>query len=219
MHGAIVNQIYLENTEGIPAFDHLAAEFAADDQHTAVTASTRRPDQEHRPHADLDVQVLRTAWQHMTDVHEFSRLIKDLGIKREQAFELIGSDFAYRVDASALPALLDHVKQNSQPVMIFVGNNGMTQIYNGTISTIQSTGESYLALNQDMRLHLQTANIHHGWVVRRPARNGIITSVEFYDAQGEQIVNVFSRRGRNTEESPAWRKIVAGLTKHPWPPQ
>jgi hypothetical protein len=38
--------------------------------------------------------------------------------------------------------------------------------------------------------------VDHGWVVRRPTDHGMITSVEFYDAQGKQIVNFFSRRDR-----------------------
>jgi len=68
-------------------------------------------------------------------------------------------------------------------------------------------------LDPDFNLHLRQAGIDHGWVVKRPAKDGMITSVEFYDAKGEQVVNFFSRRDRNKEETTAWRAIVATLPK------
>lgn len=210
--GNAVNKIYLDNEAGVAMFDKLVADFRAADQNAtlkvdkAVTKLARKPD------AEVDVKELRAAWHEMSDVHEFPRLLKDLGISREQALGLIGKDAAYRINAQAVQSLLESAARQAQPIMMFVSNAGMTQIYSGTINKVQASGDWFNVLDPEVNLHLRSAAIDHGWVVKRPARDGVITSVEFYDVRGEQVVNFFSRRDRNKEESATWRDIVASLT-------
>jgi len=109
--------------------------------------------------------------------------------------------------------LLESAAKQGQPIMVFVSNPGMTQIFSGTIKKVKQTDEWYNVLDPDFNLHLRQAGIDRGWVVKRPAKDGVITSVEFYDAKGEQVVNFFSRRDRNKEETAVWRNIVASLAK------
>nr|WP_241517422.1 TonB-dependent receptor [Herbaspirillum aquaticum] len=68
-------------------------------------------------------------------------------------------------------------------------------------------------LDPDFNLHLRAKAVDHGWVVRRPTDHGMITSVEFYDAQGKQIVNFFSRRDRGQPETMQWRNMVEALPR------
>ncbi|WP_034303585.1 hemin-degrading factor [Herbaspirillum sp. RV1423] len=214
VHGNAVNKIYLDNEAGIAAFDKLVADFKATEQRAylvvdkeTVKKSGKKTD------AEVDIKELRAAWNEMSDVHEFPRLLKDLGITREQALTLIGNDAAYRISAQSVQTLLESAARQGQPIMVFVSNPGMTQIFTGTIKKVQPTGEWYNVLDPDFNLHLRQAGIDRGWVVKRPAKDGVITSVEFYDAKGEQVVNFFSRRDRDKEESATWRSIVAGLTR------
>lgn len=213
MHGDAVNKIYLDNEAGVAAFDKLVADFKAGDQRTALKVDRAPAKLVKKPNGEVDVKELRASWNELTDVHEFPRLLKDLGITREQALDLIGKDAAYRISAQSVQRLLDSASRQSQPIMVFVSNPGMTQIFSGTVKQVKATGEWFNVLDPDFNLHLRQAGIDHGWVVKRPAKDGVITSVEFYDANGEQVVNFFSRRDRNKEESPTWRSIVASLTR------
>ena len=97
--------------------------------------------------------------------------------------------------------------------MVFVSNGGMTQIYSGLIDKAAIKGEWYNASAADFQLHVHSGAIHHGWVVRRPTDHGIVTSVEFYDAAGRQLVNFFSRRDRGQPETEQWRRMVADLPR------
>lgn len=213
MHGNAVNKVYLDNEAGVAVFDKLVADSRAADQSIALKVDRAPTKVVKKPNGEVDVKELRASWNELTDVHEFPRLLKDLGITREQALDLIGKDAAYRISAQSVQDLLNNSSKQAQPIMVFVSNPGMTQIFSGTVKKVQGSGEWFNVLDPDFNLHLRSAGIDHGWVVKRPAKDGVITSVEFYDANGEQVVNFFSRRDRNKEESAAWRSIVAGLTR------
>ena len=46
------------------------------------------------------------------------------------------------------------------------------------------------------------------WVVRKPTEDGIVTSVELYDAQGVLLVQFFGERKPGQVEREDWRAIV-----------
>lgn len=213
VHGNAVNKVYLDNEAGVAAFDKLVADFKASEQVAHLSVDKAPVKVVKKPNGEVDVKELRATWSELSDVHEFPRLLKDLGITREQALDLIGKDAAYRISAQSVQTLLDSAARQGQPIMVFVSNPGMTQIFSGTIKKVKQTDEWYNVLDPDFNLHLRQAGIDRGWVVKRPAKDGVITSVEFYDAKGEQVVNFFSRRDRNKEETAAWRQIVASLAK------
>ena len=213
VHGNAVNKVYLDNEAGVAAFDKLVADFKAPEQPAYLSVDKAPAKVAGKPNGEVDVKELRDTWNELSDVHEFPRLLKDLGITREQALDLIGKDAAYRISAQSVQTLLESAAKQGQPIMVFVGNPGMTQIFSGKITKVKATEEWYNVLDPDFNLHLRQAGIDHGWVVKRPAKDGMITSVEFYDAKGEQVVNFFSRRDRNKEETTAWRAIVATLPK------
>lgn len=213
VHGNAVNKVYLDNEAGVAAFDKLVADFKAPEQLAYLSVDKAPTKVVKKPNGEVDVKELRDTWNELSDVHEFPRLLKDLGITREQALDLIGKDAAYRISAQSVQTLLDSAATQGQPIMVFVSNPGMTQIFSGKITKVKATDEWYNVLDPDFNLHLRQAGIDHGWVVKRPAKDGMITSVEFYDAKGEQVVNFFSRRDRNKEETAAWRNIVASLAK------
>jgi putative hemin transport protein len=210
-HGDAVHKVYLDNEAGIAAFDKLVADFKAADQVAEMKVDKARSRPPRKPDSEVDVKELRASWNEMSDVHEFPRLLKDLGISREQALGLIGKDAAYRISAQSVQTLIESAARQEQPIMVFVSNAGMTQIFSGNVKKVQTVGEWFNVLDPEFNLHLRSAGIDHGWVVKRPGKDGVITSVEFYDAKGDQVVNFFSRRDRNKEESATWRQIVSSL--------
>ena len=212
-NGNAVNKVYLDNEVGLNAFDKLVADYKMPEQVAQLKVEPAPLKAALKPNAQVDVKELRASWNELGDVHEFPRLLKDLEITREQALDLIGTDAAYRITGQALQTLLINAAQQEQPIMIFVSNPGMTQIYAGTINKVQTIGEWFNVLDPNINLHVRQANVDHGWVVKRPVKDGVLTSVEFYDAKGEQVVNFFSRRERNKPETDAWRQLVAVLQR------
>nr|WP_198984397.1 ChuX/HutX family heme-like substrate-binding protein [Herbaspirillum sp. ASV7] len=214
--GDAVHKIYLDNDEHVAAFDKLVSDFRVSEQRAGLTVEPAPPlpAQAARttPSAD-DIRELRQSWQELTDVHQFPRLLRELKLTREQALQLIGPEAAWRITPQAAHALLEEARARQQPIMVFVSNRGMTQIYSGTIGKLATSGEWLNVLDPDFNLHLRSAAVDHGWVVRRPTDHGVVTSVEFYDASGRQIVNFFSRRDRGQPETEQWRSMTDALPR------
>lgn len=211
-NGDAVHKVYVNDEKGVAAFDRLTADFKAESQRPDWTVALAKI-KPAKLLTDMDIRDLRNAWHEMTDVHEFQRLINDFGISRERAFELIGKESAYKISGKSVEVLLKDAAKRQQPIMVFLSNPGMTQIYSGVIENPVAKDGWFNVLDPDFDLHLRQSGVDHGWVVRRPARSGIITSVEFYDNKGNQIVNFFSLRERNKEETIGWRELVGNLGK------
>lgn len=214
--GDAVHKVYLDNEQHVPQFERLVADFRLADQQAALNlepAPAPATLQQVAPPSPEAIGELRRSWQELTDVHQFPRLLRELKLTREQALQLIGPESAWRIAPQAAQALLEDARQRRQPIMVFVSNGGMTQIYSGLIGKTAVAGDWYNVLDPDFNLHLRTKAVDHGWVLRRPTDHGMITSVEFYDAQGRQIVNFFSRRDRGQPETMQWRNMVEALPR------
>jgi putative hemin transport protein len=51
------------------------------------------------------------------------------------------------------------------------------------------------------------------WIVRKPSRDGIVTSLEIFDSEGRQIAWLFGQRKPGEPELSAWRQIVDRLPR------
>ncbi|MAF06211.1 MULTISPECIES: ChuX/HutX family heme-like substrate-binding protein [unclassified Herbaspirillum] len=214
--GDAVHKVYLDNEQHVAQFDRLVADFRLPNQQAALNiepAPVTATLQQTTPPSAEAIRELRQSWHELTDVHQFPRLLRELKLTREQALQLIGPDSAWRIAPQAAQALLENARERQQPIMVFVSNGGMTQIYSGLIGKTAVAGDWYNVLDPDFNLHLRAKAVDHGWVVRRPTDHGMITSVEFYDAQGKQIVNFFSRRDRGQPETMQWRNMVEALPR------
>ena len=95
------------------------------------------------------------------------------------------------------------------PIMVFVGNPGMIQIHGGPVQRVEVLGPWLNVLDRDFNLHLRADQVAHAWVVRKPTHDGIVTSLELFDAHGETIAMLFGERKPGQPERPEWRRLVA----------
>jgi putative hemin transport protein len=165
------------------------------------------------PDANVDIDGFRHAWAAMTDTHQFFALLRRFNLGRTQALRLAPPEYAWRVARDSIGTLLTSAAKTSLPIMVFVGNAGMIQIHTGAVSTIRTMGAWLNVLDPDFNLHLRTDLIDSIWVVRKPTSDGVVTSVELYDAQGENIALLFGARKPGNPELPAWRELAGKLTR------
>ena len=90
------------------------------------------------------------------------------------------------------------------PIMCFVGNPGCIQIHTGPIYTLKVMGPWFNILDPTFNLHLREDAIHQGWVVRKPTRDGIVTSLELFDRM------VAASSSSSASASPASRSCRRG---------
>lgn len=154
---------------------------------------------------------LRQAWSAMTDTHQFFGMLKKLNFHRLDAVETVGEDFAWQLDHTAVEAMFRKVAGTGLPVMAFVGNEGCIQIHSGPITNVSPMGPWLNVLDTTFHLHLRLDHVIAAWAVRKPTKDGHVTSVELYDENRELIIQFFGQRHEGVDERPEWRAVVEQL--------
>jgi len=162
-----------------------------------------------------DPTALQKGWAALRDTHEFHGLLKRLGLRRLQALHLAQPAYAQRLDSTAARALLQAVAGNGTPIMVFVGNPGCIQIHSGAVQRIVVMGPWLNVLDARFNLHLREDAIAEAWAVRKPTVDGLVSSLELFDAEGELIAQFFGQRKPGQAERCAWRQLLDSLVHEP----
>jgi putative hemin transport protein len=156
-------------------------------------------------------QALRTAWDRMTDTHQFLGLVNNHGMNRLGAYRVAGAPYGDRLEPEAVTLTLRQAAEAGVPVMIFVGNPGCIQIHGGPIEKIVPMGPWINVMDPRFNLHLRADRLAEVYRVWKPTRTGDVFSVEAFAADGELILQIFGYR-KNTPAEP-WNALVASLPR------
>lgn len=185
------------------------------------TASVQSADLDIEPAAekvvDLSIpdaetlEAFHTGWRAMEDTHEFFGLLRTHGVGRLAALKSGPADLVEPVAVDAPRRILEAASKAAQPIMVFVGNSGIIQIHTGPVERIVVTGPWVNVLDPRFNLHLREDAVASAWIVRKPTRDGVVTSLEVYSTTGELIVQFFGKRKPGIPEAEGWRAILAEL--------
>jgi putative hemin transport protein len=205
-HGMAVHKVFLGSEAQLAP---LVARFAGDDGYeVAPRAAEPAP----RPDEAVDAAALRARWDALEDTHELAPLLHELGVARTQALRLAGTSRARRVAGDALDAVLRAAAAEALPLMIFAGNRGCIQIRSGAVDNIVVAGKWLNVLDRGFNLHVDATGIDESWVVHKPARGGVVTSLELYDAAGRELLYLFhERHDRDRPEDGRWAALCRSL--------
>lgn len=205
--GEAVHKIYATDETDRAAFDALIVRHSA--QAAPPVIAPRAADTAERPDTEIDVEGLRSAWRGMKDTHEFFPMLGRFQVGRVQALRLAGDEFARELPVRALRAAMEQASEAATPIMIFVGSPGCIQIYTGPIERLVETHGWFNILDPAFNLHLRESGIARVFSVRKPTDDGIVTSIEAFDAQGRTILLMFGARKPGQPELTEWRGLVS----------
>lgn len=156
-------------------------------------------------------------WRDMSDVHQFFTLLKAHNLSRQQIFRIVSNELAWEVPTHSLSQLLSLAHQAKNEIMLFVGNRGCVQIFTGTINKlsplrIESSQTDWLNVSSnDFNLHIIENGISECWVTRKPTQDGFVTSLEVFDKQGNQIIQMYGQRTEGIPEQALWNQQILSL--------
>jgi putative hemin transport protein len=211
--GTAVHKVYATAETSSDAFTALVSRFRAEDQSRSIALEPEPAATLPQPDADIDVAALRDTWSKLEDTHDFFGMLRRLRVDRVQAFRLAGPQFARPLAVAAARSLLEQAAARNLPIMIFVGNRGCIQIHTGPVKRLVTTGPWLNVLDPDFNLHLREDAVAGAWLVRKPTRDGDVTSVEIFDAAGDAIAMFFGKRKPGQAEDLAWRTLANGLAE------
>lgn len=208
--GLAMHKVFLQDESDREAFEKLIAEFKSDEQgFSAIPVEAPAPD---RADSEIDVEGFREGWRKLEDTHHFFGLLKKFGVGRVQALRLIGEEFAVPLKTTVGGDVLRAASEAKLPIMIFVGNRGCIQIHTGPVEKIVPFGTEWInVLDDEFNLHLRETGVRTAWLVRKPTKDGIVTSIELYDEAGENIALFFGKRKPGEPEDGNWRNLAESL--------
>ncbi|MET3524315.1 hemin-degrading factor [Mesorhizobium abyssinicae] len=216
--GKAMHKVQLGAASDLDAYQKLVAELESCNQApiVAVKASGVVDDAE-VPDQAATVEDLRERWSQLTDVHQFFGMLKTLKLSRCDAIRMVGEDYAWALDKDAIGAMFQQAAEDEMPIMCFVGNRGCIQIHSGPIKSVKTIGPWINVLDETFHLHLGTHHIREVWAVRKPTKNGNVTSLEAYGADGKMIIQFFGKRHEGEGEREDWRFLAETLPRIPGP--
>ncbi|RWP03943.1 hemin-degrading factor [Mesorhizobium sp.] len=216
--GEAVHKVHLRPASNLYAYQKLVAELESPNQESSVAISEGGLESEAEASAaSADVDDLRDRWSRLTDVHQFFGMLKTLKLDRRKALRMVGQDYAWLLDHDAVSAMFHHAAEGEMPIMCFVGNRGCIQIHSGPIKSIKPMGPWINVLDETFHLHLRADHIQEVWAVRKPTKDGHVTSLEAYGADGKMIIQFFGKRHEGESEREDWRFLADNLPRIPSP--
>ena len=209
--GEAVHKIYLTSGSDAKALDVLVSHHRHTRQDTFIETEPYAPETFDSAQSKVDWDGFRMAWKSLKDTHDFKPMLRRFGVRREQALEGIGQEFAYQVSNDSVRRTLEQARDRQCEIMVFVGNRGCIQIHTGLVSRLAGHGSWYNVLDPKFSLHLREDRIARSWVTRKPTEDGMVTALEIFDKEGELIVLFFGRRKPGIPEQELWRQIIETL--------
>ena len=209
--GQAVIKIYATDQTDMTAWDALI-EAHWDASSALTTFSPPVAPLDDPPDDEIDATALRSQWCALEHSHDFHKMLREIGVGREQALRLAGPELARRVEDSAVETMLRSVAEQEIPIMCFVGNPGCLQIFSGPVHKIEPMGPWLNVLDPGFNLHLRTDRVANAWAVLKPTQlRGQITSLELYDAESTLIAQFFGARPPGEGERSDWRAVIEAL--------
>ncbi len=214
-HGMAVHKIFVRPETDREVFNDIVGQYADAEKLTEFTPAP--PKAAAKPDAELDAAGFAQAWSEMTDTHQMFGLINKFGAERQQAFRLVEGRFAERAKPHVVQMLLEEAAIDGTSIMVFVSSSGCIQIHSGPVKRIEPmvtpTAQWINVLDVGFNLHLREDMIQNAWIVQKPTDDGVVTSVEIFDANGDLMAMFFGSRKPGIPEQQAWRDIAARLPR------
>ena len=209
-YGQAIHKIFLLPESRHTHLDHMVHQMADSNQDPGIFIHSKRdePLQNQVKLKDSDLVSFKSDWVSLQDTHDFFNILKKYQLNRLEALTLIGDGYAQKLEANSVKFLLESAGHLEVPLTIYVGNRGAVQIYSGLIKNVMGTKDWLNIFDPAFNFHLKISELPSVWLVRKPSKDGVITSLEILDAAGEVIAMIFGERILGKSESADWRSLL-----------
>ncbi len=209
--GTAVHKVYARDGSDLNVWQQLVSEFLAADQSAELNTTAVVEESLLGAPVELDADALNQDWKALKDVHHFQAMLKKHNLNRVPAYEAIGNEFAMPLATEAFEQALESARETQMPIMVFVGNKGCIQIHTGPVHNLKRLGPWFNVLDDGFNLHASTDQIGSAWLVRKPTSDGIISSLEVFDRNGQQLAMLFGQRENGQPERSEWRTLLQSI--------
>lgn len=209
--GVAIQKIFLQKESDLQQYRWLIARYVHEKQVRQIKFESTVITRQFANDVEVDQKQLLEDWKKMTNVHQFIGMLKQHNVDRQQAFRLVGCDYAEEFSTKKMELVLEQIAERNISMMCFVGNQGGIQIHSGVINKVKAMGSWLNILDPEFNLHLLETSVATAWLVRKPTVDGIITALELYDSEGRQVAQFFGERKEGQRENTHWQQLAESV--------
>ncbi|MEM6769598.1 MAG: ChuX/HutX family heme-like substrate-binding protein [Bacteroidota bacterium] len=214
-YGVAVHKIYTTPKSDLEGWHLIVDKYQGDQVPVVLTERERPVPDPEIPDSDVDVAAFQDQWTNLKDTHHFFGLLRKHKVSRTQAFRLAPEGMVTEVPKLAFEQMLTKAAARKLSIMCFVHSSGCVQIHTGPVKHLKWMDKWYNVLDPAFNLHLDTSAVAKVFVVRKPTSDGIVTSLELFDENGQMITYFFGARKPGKPELPEWREVVNEILEAP----
>lgn len=213
--GVAVHKVFLTADNNIEAYNKLVADFTAEQQSQIdnIEPTDTKSLLDSAEKVGLDLALFEQHWSELKDVHHFMALLKKHKIERVPAYRAIKNEFALELNPNAFKQALELAQERGLSIMVFVGSPGVVQIYTGKVNSIKNSEPYFCIDGKKFALHAKLDEIDSVWRIRKPTKDGIVTSLEVFNNQGEQLLLLFGERQEGQIEQEKWQQLLEDVSQ------
>jgi putative hemin transport protein len=210
-YGEAVHKIYATPKSTLEGWAYIVEKFRGVQDPILIKERNRPAPAAERLDEDISVATFQAEWKNLKDTHHFFGLLRKHNLTRTQALRLAPEGMVTKVAPLSMERVLTEAAEQGVPIMCFVHSQGCIQIHSGPVKHLKWMDKWFNVLDPAFNLHLATEAIASAFIVRKPTEDGIVTSLELFDATGEMITYFFGARKPGKPELPAWSEILENL--------
>ncbi len=207
-HGEALHKIYLTDQSDRAAYDTLVTQFRDETQWPDLVITPPTDPTADQPDELIDVAGFQQSWLDMKDTHEFFGLLRQYGVGRQQGLRLAPSGHARLLSMDILKQVFATAAELGVSIMVFVSSPGCIQIHTGPVKKLVQMGPWYNVLDPQFNLHLNETLVDQVWLTKKPTADGIVTGLELFDKNGQNLALIFGERKPGKPELESWRAVV-----------
>lgn len=206
--GTAVHKIYMTDQSDVAAYEALVQKYLATDQNEVIVTVPYPEKEEETAEEEVDIQAFQESWLAMQDTHEFFGLLRKYKLDREEGIRMAPEGHSEQISVDQLKKIFETVAERELPIMIFASSPGCIQIHTGPVKKLVSMGPWYNVLDPEFNMHLREDQINTIWVTRKPTKDGIVTGLDLFDKEGNNIALIFGKRKPGIPEMKEWQDVV-----------
>ncbi|AFL83420.1 putative heme degradation protein [Belliella baltica DSM 15883] len=206
--GTAILKVYLQDDSKIDVYNHLVTTYRSKNQDQNLQVEDfAKPEYAKK----IDMEAFTNDWENMKDTHDFFGMLRKHNVHRLDAVKWVDDRWAREVDRLSARKIVETASASQLPIMIFAGNKGNIQIHQGKVKTVRQMGDWFNVLDPQFNMHLNEKLISQAFVVHKHTEDGLVSSLELFDEDGEMIAQFFGLRKPGLPQLPAWKALVDSL--------
>ncbi len=162
---------------------------------------------------DVDVRELILDWRKEGSINHAEELTKKYKISYQEIYRYIGDVYAEELSVKKLEIIMEQAAERNMPMSFYTFNNGVSQYYSGVLDNVYASGDCLHCMAADFSLQILETSIANAWLVRKATSSGIVTSLEFYDSYGNQLLKLHGQYNKYGE-SIHWKRLAESALQY-----